>query len=501
MNFETGRYQMEVGMTGRYQMEVQDMVDPAASKPSKARSSKWVDEYACYALCMLIMDDRRIGSTWDNGVGLRRRRALPPLLYREAIGPFLRFDGLLPNMLYAFGGRNQESGPLETVEMFNTYHGQWVPMPSMPKRRAGSAAAVLDDGRMMVIGGYTEDGIAQGLLASCDVFNPFTGQWTEDGAAPLSRARWGHGAASLQGKVYVVGGCSLQLEAQAVEAFMVTLRQCEIYLPDENRWIPTGSLQTPRSGTRVVALDCNHLAAIGGCDDVFGRAETQPTVELYDAVTEKWSLLPQQLRTPRTTAGAATCAPGRLLVIGGAPETSMCSAEVYRVQMPEASEHGEDGVGEAKVDDLPDRRMGCQAAVLSLPSNGKTYPVTQRRCVVVIGGEKYEVDEASRVRQMSSVPVFDTELGKWREDRVVPPMPGPRTAVAVCVGMGRGQLPVGPLPSRRPLFRLGMSDVPHLEDLEEDDDDMETDEEIEQVRQDIEQVRQEIEQVREEITL
>lgn len=111
------------------------------------------------------------------------------------------------------------------VEMFNTYHGQWVPMPSMPKRRAGSAAAVLDDGRMMVIGGwprwwifqkswisqqvlalnvwgilfcidfldafhlhsipicwsarYTEDGIAQGLLASCDVFNPFTGQWTE----------------------------------------------------------------------------------------------------------------------------------------------------------------------------------------------------------------------------------------------------------------------------------------------------------------------------------
>lgn len=25
-------------------------------------------------------------------------------------------------------------------------------------------------------------------------------------------------------------------------------------------------------------------------------------------------------------------------------------------------------------------------------------------------------------RQMSSVPVFDTELGKWREDRVVPPM-------------------------------------------------------------------------------
>eukprot|EP00435_Cladocopium_sp_Y103_P059814 s134_g21.t1 len=272
---------------------------------SKAHSSKWVDQYACDALCLLIMDDRRIGSTSDRGAGLRRRRALPPFLYVEAIGPFLRFEGLLPNMLYAFGGRNQESGPLDNVEMFNTYHGQWVPAPRMPKRRAGSAAAVLEDGRMMVIGGYTEEGIAQGLLSSCDVFNPLTGEWTQDGAAPLSRGRWGHGCASLQNKVYVVGGCSLQLEAQAAEAFMVTLRHCEIYLPDENRWVPTGALQIPRSGTRVVALDSSHLAAIGGCDDVFGRAETQPTVELYDAHTELWSILPHHLKNPSTASLAA----------------------------------------------------------------------------------------------------------------------------------------------------------------------------------------------------
>lgn len=447
-----------------------DLLSPV----SKAHSSKWVDQYACDALCLLIMDDRRIGSTSDRGAGLRRRRALPPFLYVEAIGPFLRFEGLLPNMLYAFGGRNQESGPLDNVEMFNTYHGQWVPAPRMPKRRAGSAAAVLADGRMMVIGGYTEEGIAQGLLSSCDVFNPFTGEWTEDGAAPLSRGRWGHGCASLQNKVYVVGGCSLQLEAQAAEAFMVTLRHCEIYLPDENRWVPTGALQIPRSGMRVVALDSSHLAAIGGCDDVFGRAETQPTVELYDAHTELWSILPHHLKNPRTTAGAAAWAPGQLLVIGGAP--SMCSAEVYRVQIPEAGLPN--AVEDEKIDDLPDKRMGCQAAVLSLPSGGKTYPVTDRRCVVVIGGEKYdEVPEVSRIRQMSAVPVYDTELAKWREDRVVPPLPCPRTAVAVCVGLGRGELPLGPVgPCRSSISRLGVLDVPHMED---DDDDMETDEDPE----------------------
>eukprot|EP00913_Durusdinium_trenchii_P010074 g9453.t1 len=226
---------------------------PAASSTcTKARPSKWVDGNACNALCQLILDDRRIGSTCDAGAGLRRRKPLPPFLYREAIGPFLRFESLLPNMLYAFGGRNQEEGPLDTART------AW----------------------------YTEQGIAQGLLSSCDLYDPQTGSWIEDGAAPLTRARWGHGCASLQGKVYVVGGCSLQLEAQAAEAFMVTLRHCEIYDPDQNRWTPTGPLQIARSGTRVVALDSSHLAAIGGCDDVFGRAETQPTVELYDAQTE-----------------------------------------------------------------------------------------------------------------------------------------------------------------------------------------------------------------------
>lgn len=47
------------------------------------------------------------------------------------------------------------------------------------------------------------------------------------------------------------------------------------------------------------------------------------------------------LRMPlvRTTAGAATCAPGRLLVIGGAPETSMCSAEVREGYMSSDGKH------------------------------------------------------------------------------------------------------------------------------------------------------------------
>jgi len=407
--------------------------------------SRWADEGACSALCQLILDDRRIGGPCEGETTRHRRRPLPPALYGENIAPFLRFDAPLPNMLYAFGGRNQRRGPLNTAEMFDTWHGRWVSCQSMPTRRAGSAAAILPDSRIIVVGGYNERGIAEGLLASCDVYDPFRQCWAQPGessaAAPLARARWGHGCALLGGKVYVVGGCSLQPDAQPREAFMETLRCCEVYDPQDNRWSPCCPLQIARSGSRVVALGGErYLAAIGGCDDVFGRAETQPTVELYDSASGQWSLLDSRLRFPRTTAAVAAMDDRRLLVVGGAP--SLSSAEVYRVPLPGDGEEGKKAEAEARqlhVDDMPEGRMGCQAAVVDLPDQGSSYPLTERRCVVIIGGERCDEGGGDwpRVRQFANIPVYDIAKCEWRDDVVMPAMAAPRTAVALCVGAGR----------------------------------------------------------------
>jgi len=450
---------------------------PAPGEPRPSRKpSRWADPGACHALCQLILDDRSPGPPADAGKS-RRRRALPPFLLAEAVAPFLRFDSLLPNMLYAFGGRNQEQGPLDTVDMFDTWHGSWVSCPPMPTRRAGSGAAVLDDGRMMVVGGYNEKGIAEGLLATCDVFDPSSRKWTE-GTASLSRARWGHGCAALGGKVYVVGGCSLQPEAQAREAFMVTLRCCEVYCPEENRWTACAPLQIARSGSRVVAIGDRHLAAIGGCDDVFGRAETQPTVELFDAVSKTWQLLSPRLLNPRTTAAAVALDDTRLLVIGGAPSNN--TAEVYNLEIP--------GVGGSpptseiqEVANLAEGRMGCQAAVLLLPAPGCSYPLAHKRSAVIIGGERCEESpDFARIRQFDTVPIYDIETGKWRQDEIVPPLPGARTAVAVCVGMGRADSPPWTAPAasepghmRTTMVPYGMDTV-DLFDSESEESDVES---------------------------
>lgn len=401
--------------------------------------TKWTDDGACSALCNLILDDRRYTGVEGES---NRRRPLPPALYAEIVAPFLRFDAPLPNMLYAFGGRNQRRGPLNTVEMFDTWHGHWVECPPMPTRRAGSAAAVLPDGRFIIVGGYNERGIAEGLLATCDIYDPRIPGWEKDGAKPISRARWGHGCAPLGGKVYVVGGCSLQPDAQPREASMETLKCCEVYDPEFNRWSACCPLQIPRSGSRVVALDDRYLAAIGGCDDVFGRAETQATVEIFDVRSGHWSLLAGELLHPRTTAAAAAIDGRQLLVVGGAP--SLSSAEVYRVDLSStgsrrAHDEEEASVTSESIADMPDGRMGCQAAVLDLPAPGATFPMTTRKSVVIIGGERCDEGGGDwpRVRQFANVPVFDVESGEWRSDSPVAAMAAQRTAVALCVGVGR----------------------------------------------------------------
>jgi len=408
------------------------------------RRTQWAEPGASSALCWLAIDDQK-GNP-------RRQSSLPPSLYSDTIASFLHFDKPLPNQLYAVGGRNQQTGPLDTIEMFDTWHGKWVTCPSMSVRRAGCAAASLPGGKMMVIGGYDDKGIVKGLLSSCEIFDPASQTW-DTSCAPLQRARWGHGCACLGGLVYVVGGCSLRPGAPPHDAFMETLRGCEVYDPQTGIWSSCADLSMARAGSRIVSLGDKFLAAVGGCDDVFGRAEMLPTVELFDIDVGRWSLLNVQLSTPRTTAAVAAIDDRRILVIGGAP--SLSSAEVYRV--PDSSVSGADGECTQEpvevlhpeqssqnkgppVSDMVEGRTGCQAVALELPAPGQPYPLCTRQCVLVVGGENGDDDwdyDQDRVWQFSSVLVYDVDTDKWRAEDSFPPMPTPRTAMALCVGPGR----------------------------------------------------------------
>lgn len=197
-------------------------------------------------------------------------------------------------------------------------------------------------------------------------------------------------------------------------------------------------MQEARAGARVVTLGDRYLAAVGGCNDVFGRAEILPTIELFDSQAGTWQMLEPQLTMPRTTAAVAALDDDSILITGGAP--SLSSVEVYRLprhfEGEGSSQMAVDQEKRGKVSSIAEGRMGCQAANVLLPGPGKTYPICERPCIVVVGGESGE-NEDSEARQLSSVLVYDTKTDEWWPQDAIPPMPTPRTAMALVVGPGK----------------------------------------------------------------
>jgi len=405
---------------------------PDAASSRALRRKEWIEPGCLSAVRLLELDDQK-GGTGRGG------HNLPVALYHCAVAPFLYFDAPLPNQLYVFGGRNEEQEALATVEMFDTWHGRWVTCPEMSRRRAGCAAAPLPNGTILVAGGYDERGIVEGLLQTCEVFDPVAQRWSE-ARSSLTRARWGHGCITLDGKLYAVGGCSLRCGAPPEEFFMETLRDCEVYDPEEDTWSICSPLNTPRAGARIVALGGSFMAAVGGCDDVFGRAEILASIELFDAHTGLWSTLETQLQEPRTTAAVAALDDREILIFGGAPSLSSC--EVFGVpeqdKIPQfAGATPQRPLCAPPICDVTEGRMGCQAIALDLPAQGESYPLCSSRCVVVVGGENGDEDWDGFTRHFDSILVYDIAENIWRSQDAVPPIPTPRTALALCVAPGR----------------------------------------------------------------
>ncbi|HWD38821.1 MAG TPA: kelch repeat-containing protein [Fimbriimonas sp.] len=91
--------------------------------------------------------------------------------------------------------------PLNTVLLLSPGESRWYAGPTMNLARARHAAVVLPDGRVLVIGGYS-----QNATASVELYDPHQETWTF--IDPLDQPRYDHVATTDGRFVYVVGGSS-----------------------------------------------------------------------------------------------------------------------------------------------------------------------------------------------------------------------------------------------------------------------------------------------------
>jgi hypothetical protein len=241
---------------------------------------------------------------------------------------------------------------------------------------------------------------------------------------------------------------------------METLRSCEVFVDkagsshkaggDGCCWKPCAPLQVARSGARIVALGERYLAAVGGCDDPFGRIQVQDSIELFDVEASSWSLLDTYLARPRTCASVAALDDRRIIIAGGcrprpgpAEETNAQVEVIWVPSREEVQSVRREGACDADdgsfCSDTLDMltlagRMGCATAVVHLPETGSEYPHSNKRCLVTVGGERS--DRSEDVELFTKA--LNLETGKWCESDVLPTsnVP-PKTAVTLCVAAGR----------------------------------------------------------------
>jgi hypothetical protein len=225
------------------------------------------------------------------------------------------------------GGQDGKNAPLAAAEVFDVATRHWTPTPTMATARHGHTATRLFDGRVLVTGGSGVRGDQEdGALNSAELYNPATGEWTETG--PMTDARTGHQAVLLNDhRVMVIGGV-----VQTGGGRATALTYCEIYDPNTREWTPTGSLREARAGHQAVALPTSEVLPHGGVlvtggDPVVAADGTfdphsLATAELYTPGTEKWTVAAPLTGGGRSGHRALVTRSGAVLVTGGtgAPE-------------------------------------------------------------------------------------------------------------------------------------------------------------------------------------
>ncbi len=169
---------------------------------------------------------------------------------------------------------------------------------SMMVHRNGHTATRLDDGRVLVTGGWS--GYPTDDSARAEIYDPLTNTFSPTGT--MASRRDGNTATRLtDGSVLVVGGTDASSNAQG---------SAEVYDPATGRFHPVGSLATPRSGHAAVRLLDGRVAIIGGSNE-------SPSIELYDPLTGTFTPGPTDPRLARAGASAVVLDDGRVLIVGG----------------------------------------------------------------------------------------------------------------------------------------------------------------------------------------
>lgn len=211
--------------------------------------------------------------------------------------------------IYAIGGgRDKVKGRMlgiNSVEEYDPATDTWKEKKNMPTPRLGLGTCVVN-GKIYAIGGMTPDSVFwSGLRDIVEVYDPRTDTWSSKASMPTARL-W-FSASMVDGKIYVMGGCTTNKKP---------LNIVEVYDPLTNTWTIKTPMPTARTAHAAAVID-GIIYVIGG-----GTVSEHPggfsLVEAYDPATDTWE---RKADLPELRALlSANVVDGRIYAIGGVPK-------------------------------------------------------------------------------------------------------------------------------------------------------------------------------------
>ena len=217
--------------------------------------------------------------------------------------------------LIGTGSGGLESDTNAGAEVYDPRSGVFTRTANMMTVRNLHTATLLDDGRVLVTGGYSRGAAAPGgtQFDSAEIYNPTTATFSFAGNMSITRAA--HFAVRLtDGKVLIGGGDFDKTSA-------------ELFNPVTGHFTPTGSMVNESRSVAVATLLSSGQVLVAGGQN--SRAFTN-AAELYNPGTGTFSAT-GAMRYPRFSAAITPLLDGRVLVTGGgiSRAAGTASAEFY----------------------------------------------------------------------------------------------------------------------------------------------------------------------------
>jgi WD40 repeat protein len=245
---------------------------------------------------------------------------LSPVLNMNA-GRAAHTATLLPDgkVLVAGGFRQEGTSeiPIASAETYDPQTNTFNQIGNMNEARSGHTATLLPNGLVLIAGGWGQDG----RTSTTELYDPKTGNFRY--AANMASPRASMTSTLLKnGQVLIAGGDSARNTPQLI---------AEIYDPATNTFTQSGSLNNGRSAhTATLLLDGNVLL-IGGRPS-YDSAQVLASAGIYDPTTRKFTYT-GDMNMVRYKHAAVLLPDGNVLVVGGSDQDDWDgkynSAEIY----------------------------------------------------------------------------------------------------------------------------------------------------------------------------